>query len=211
MAAPRAASSPSLAIFTLLEKAALFETAPSAPEPELRVLLLAGMFPLVLASPSPGVHLQGSDERKNVLRQTALEHGVHVAATCRVLSSQGFLFRGPGLRAEHSFPTGPQRFCLISPQCPLASGCFPSMYTKAHSDTLCTSASACPPGGPCFLCPGQAAFSPNHSTFFRLLAPLPPALPLSPGSYHPGPYPQEKLEEVGGHCQASGEAHLQPH
>lgn len=188
MAAPRAASSPSLAIFTLLEKAELFEAAWSPPEAELCALLLARMFPFAPASPSPGVHLQGSDERKNLLRQTALEHGVHAAATRWVLRALS-LSSSPGLKAEHSFPAGPRRFCFVSPQCPLESGTFPSLYPKAPPDTLCTSASAFPPGGPCFLFPGLAAFSPNHSSFFRLLAPLPPALPLPPGSCNLGPYP----------------------
>jgi len=96
-AAPRAASSPSsLAIFTLLEKAALFEAASSSPEPKLHAPLLAGAFPFAPASPSPGVRLWGSDEWKNLLRQTAPEHGVHAAAGTPSAEIPGLAVREPG-------------------------------------------------------------------------------------------------------------------
>lgn len=131
--------------------------------------------------------------------------GFMLLSACRAPRSQGFLFTSPGLGAGLSPPAGLRAFtlfhlnahCQVDPSPPC---------TQKHTLTPCVFTS----------CPGLAAppFLKCLCTMacsVWLCAPLTPALPLQPGSCHPGPHPQEQRREVGGHRQAPGEAHLQPH
>lgn len=98
----------------------LFGAASSSPEPELHALLLAGAFPFVPTSPSPSVRLRGSDEWKNLLRQTAPEHGVHASADTQGPEIPGLSVREPGPQGLNSrsqpVPDGFALFLLNAPQ-----------------------------------------------------------------------------------------------
>lgn len=103
----------------------------------------------------------------------------------RVLRSQGFLFRSPGLGAELSLPTGSPRFCLVSPERSLASGSIPSVYPKAHPCSLhlclCT---CCLPSHSS--CPGPVAPPPQmppYCSTFGLAASTPSSRSASPGRF----------------------------